>query len=150
MTIHSSPLPKLHSGAKNKKTKKKSKIHGRTLISSTHGILTIAVMTPGTVALLHQVVKRLAQQKNTMHQMAMTQTTKEAVMTVPVPPSGIFPTTMIILKSTTSLLMLLRSGYLTTPVFNLSANVCLLMILPDFVNTSAWMVLLSNSLEKSR
>ena len=151
MTTHSSPSQTLRSGAKNKKTKKKSRTHGRTLTSSTHlGMLTIAATIPGTVAPPCQAVKRLAQQKNTTYQMAMMQTTKEAAMTAPVLPSGIFPTAASMLNSTTSSLTLLRSSYLTTPVFDLLANVCLLMILPDFASTCAWTVLLSDSPEKSR
>ena len=149
-TILSSLLPKLHSGAKNKKTKKELRTHGRTLTSSTHGMLTIAAKIPGTVALPYQAVKRLAQMKNAIYQMAIMQTMKEAAMTAPVLPSGISPTAANTLRLTTSSLTSLRSSYLTTSVFDLLANACLLMILPDFVSTSAWMVLLSDSPERSR
>ena len=113
-------------------------------------MLTIAATIPGTVALPYQAVKKLAQLKNAIYQMAMKQTMREAVTTVPVQSSGTSPTAMNMQSLTPFSLTSLRSGYLTTPVFNLSANVHLLMILPDFVSTCAWMVLLSNSPEKSR
>ena len=69
MITNFSPLPKLCSGTKNKKTMKRSRTHGRTSISSTHGKLMIAVMIPGTAAPQCQVAKRPAQKKNAMSQM---------------------------------------------------------------------------------